>query len=532
MAARTPRCPRWLMTKLGGLSVAIVSAFGFGSPSADGATIFVGPGESIQAVIDDPATMDGDVVVVLPGVYQELLDFRGKAITLQSTAPLDGQTVAETVLDGGGAGSVVTCATGEGPFTLLEGFTVTNGNVAGSGGGMWILGSSPTIRNCVFLANHALYEGGGMLLDWDSRPTIINCRFLDNTAMYGGAIANITSSPTIVNCALAGNTAVYTGGAIDNLASSDALIINCTFFANHAGGGGAVANTGSSPQLSNCILWGDTPEEIYDDSGYPLVTYCTVQNGYGGEGNIDLNPLFVDPDSGDYHLGAGSPCIDAASNDEVPPDDTDLDGDGDLMEPLPLDLDGSDRFVDDPAAPDTGLGEPPLVDMGACEYQPEDGLELELPMDIGPRKCPNRLDRRWNGFLKVALLGTDEFDVSEVDLSTLAIGRADGVGGSVEPCLGRPGPAPRYRDVTTPPAEPCECEVLPRDGIIDLSLVFPACRLVRDLELNELPHGEFVELVLSGALLDGTPFVARDCLAVTGRPKWHDRIWGRRRGCR
>ena len=46
----------------------------------------------------------------------------------------------------------------------------------------------------------------------------------------------------------------------------------------------------------------------------------------------------------------------------------DIDGDGDITEPTPLDLDLTPRFVDDPLAPDVGAGTPPLVDMGCYEY--------------------------------------------------------------------------------------------------------------------------------------------------------------------
>jgi hypothetical protein len=77
----------------------------------------------------------------------------------------------------------------------------------------------------------------------------------------------------------------------------------------------------------------------------------------------------------DYHLSPGSPCIDAADNTAVPPDEFDLDGDEDFEEPIPYDLDGNPRFVDDPCTIDTGNPDPdyadlPIVDMGSYEYQP------------------------------------------------------------------------------------------------------------------------------------------------------------------
>jgi len=134
--------------------------------------------------------------------------------------------------------------------------------------------------------------------------------------------------------------------------SSSTTVANCTFSGNSAGyNGGGMANSYGSPTVTNCILWGDTGGEIYNDASTPTVTYSNVQGGYAGTGNIDADPLFVGAPS-DLHLGAGSPCIDAA-NGPVAPD---------------YDQDGNGR-VDDPNSPNTGVG-PPWADMGAYEYQP------------------------------------------------------------------------------------------------------------------------------------------------------------------
>ncbi len=84
--------------------------------------------------------------------------------------------------------------------------------------------------------------------------------------------------------------------------------------------------------------------------------YSDVEDGWTGEGNIDADPLFVDPDNDDYHISSGSPCIDAADNTAVP-------------KGIDTDLDGNPRFLDDPATKDTGFGEPPIIDMGAYEFQ-------------------------------------------------------------------------------------------------------------------------------------------------------------------
>ena len=77
-----------------------------------------------------------------------------------------------------------------------------------------------------------------------------------------------------------------------------------------------------------------------------------------GDGNIDFDPLFVDPFGNDYRLLSGSPSIDAGDNTAVPAD-------------IVTDLDGNPRFADDPDTPDTGNpdGINPIVDMGAYEFQ-------------------------------------------------------------------------------------------------------------------------------------------------------------------
>ena len=70
-------------------------------------------------------------------------------------------------------------------------------------------------------------------------------------------------------------------------------------------------------------------------------------------------------------LSPNSPCLDAGDDTQVPPDLADLDGDGDTSERMPLDIVGSARFVDNAAAANKGVPDPPtypaIVDMGAYE---------------------------------------------------------------------------------------------------------------------------------------------------------------------
>ena len=146
------------------------------------------------------------------------------------------------------------------------------------------------------------------------------------------------------------------------------------------------------------------------------------------------------------------------------------------------------------------------------------GVDLPFLLDIKPGSCPNPVNVKSRGVLPVALLGSDTFDVSEVDWTTLALARADGIGGSVMPLNGPPGPGIGIEDVGTPfGGELCDCHELEGDGLDDLTLKFNTPELVAALELGDLAPGDTIELVLSGALVDGRPFTASDCILIVPR---------------
>jgi hypothetical protein len=264
----------------------------------------------------------------------------------------------------GGGGGMRASA---GPGTLLVSDCTFDLNTAGSSGaGLNVSGGSDTttVSHCTFTGNVSP-NGAGVDVD-NANPIVTHCTFIGNQAIIGGGMNNnVTSSPTVTNCLFVGNEAGFLsagtgdfghGGAMSNAPGSFTTVTNCTFKDNSClFPGGAIYNFDTGPTVTNCIFWDNFPDQIVHNAGVPDVTYSDVEGGFAGTGNIDADPLFVDPDNGDYRLYGGSPAIDAADNTAVPGGVT-------------TDLDGNPRFIEDVCREDTGVGDPP-VDMGAYERQ-------------------------------------------------------------------------------------------------------------------------------------------------------------------
>jgi hypothetical protein len=243
------------------------------------------------------------------------------------------------------------------------------------GGGMYIESGSPKLMNCCFKNNSALSCGGGLQSRINSFPTLINCTFIENTSgwagggmdnylgspilidckfisntayQYGGGIYDVSSSSVLTNCIFTNNRASYNGAGIYNRRSkqllinsiftcnstnwngssiymndnSNIILINCTFKGNYGNNGDTLSCHPSlysgTAWLSNCIMW-NSGNEIYNKDYLMridpiiLVTYSNVRGGWEGQGNIDIDPLFADPNNGDFHLKSQAGRWDPAS---------------------------------------------------------------------------------------------------------------------------------------------------------------------------------------------------------------------------
>ena len=208
-------------------------------------------------------------------------------------------------------------------------------------------GCSPTFTRCAFIGNSAT-RAGGVEVVGNCQPVFVNSIFRNNaagTSSGGGLYVASTSNVTLRNCTIARNTSSAASGSGILSSGSTVTVLNSIVYSN-AASGGSTAN-----QLAGATY---------------TARYSCVQNGIVGVGNISDPPTFADEAAGDLRLVAGSRGIDAGQNSDAGAGNT-------------TDFDGNPRFVDDSATADTGVGTPPLVDMGAFEFQ-------------GAPDCPGDLD--------------------------------------------------------------------------------------------------------------------------------------------
>ena len=261
--------------------------------------------------------MTRDITLVAPGTYtgdgNRDIDFKGKAITVKSeqgpeTCIIDCQGTENEPHRGFDFHSV------EGLNAILDGFTVTGGFVSG-----------------------ILQTGGGVRCQKadtdriDVSPTIVNCIFQKNTAVAGGAIGLYGSQAVIGNCIIWNNMAVDSGGGVYCAYRSGPKITNCTIYGNHARtGGGLYLGFGEGPSpamVKNCILWGnaatDSGSKSFGQAFYGSPSGSVVleiehscffpvkllpprgplpSTMIREHNNIYIDPQFIDPNAGDFHL--------------------------------------------------------------------------------------------------------------------------------------------------------------------------------------------------------------------------------------
>jgi predicted outer membrane repeat protein len=327
----------------------------------------------------------------------------------------------------------------EGGEAEIRGCAFIGNSCDSSGGAIRATHADVRIEDCVRSGNEAGF--GGAVNGVAGVVRLRRCRFYGNLAVTGGAVAEHDNLEfEMVNCDASFNSGGQGGGL--HLGSAVSNVVNCTI-AGNTGAGVWVTAGFSNVVLANCVIWGNSQGSV-DGPGTVSIAYSDVEGGWSGPGagNIDADPQLVPDLSGtwtsdpvydaatdltvltdanadyapgalvgrqivpdttvepaqtvvlantattitligelwsvlvsagesylirDNRIGPGSPCVDAGDNLAVPAGVT-------------TDLYGDPRFIDIPETPDTGSGDPPLVDMGINEIQRE-GCPADLDLD-------------------------------------------------------------------------------------------------------------------------------------------------------
>lgn len=287
-------------------------------------SITIGPGRDFPAIQEAiNAAKEGDELIVYPDTYLENIHLSGKNIVLRSSHPTSSSVVAETIIDGGRAGAVVTFSGTEETSCVITGFTITHGN-AQYGAGICGNGCLAAIKFNQVLLNFEedTYDSevsyGGGVYDCDG---LIQFNIItNNTANLGGGlygcdglIQNNIISTNSVNPYFPEEGWKPNQGRGGGLNNCNGIIENNTIWGNAAGVGAGMLDCNAA--IKNCIIWNNSYGSVF--SSREPVYSCIQSWGLGGEGNLSADPMLRDPEEGDFHLLPNSPCIDAGGKVEL-----------------------------------------------------------------------------------------------------------------------------------------------------------------------------------------------------------------------
>jgi len=282
------------------------------APQAGGAVYCVTPGggsfpgdcdqvfTTVQAAVD--AIAAGGTVKVATGTYTDTngdgwVVVINKSLTLQGgyttsnwrTPDPDGHP---TYLDGQNSAQVVRITGNVAP--VVAAFHIRNG-AATSGAGVYIGGGQPTLARNRIYDNVASTSGGGVYVA-AGEALLENNLVYGNTALTGGGLYVATGSAVVRFSTFYGNNASLDGGGIYVFSGSPSIYASIVVSNTAAAGGGVFASAGNAVVDYN---------NVWDNIG----------GNYGGmvaagEHSTSTAPLLVNPGGGDFHLQAGSVCID------------------------------------------------------------------------------------------------------------------------------------------------------------------------------------------------------------------------------
>jgi hypothetical protein len=294
------------------------------------------------------AASEGDTIWVAEGVYtgdmNRDVSFGTKNLVVRSELGPNLTTI--NCLD---LGRAFNLSGGQDGTSVIRGFTIRNGS-GNSGGAIYLQDASPVIENCKFLycsTTGGSSYGGAVYCRGASSPTITNCQFAENYAIYGGGLGSSTgatpslegvvfvdnvaysrgggwyceqpaSRVAMSDCVLVGNSVTNGPGGAIYLYEADTAITSVTISGNAGDQAGGIWCYSSSPVVSSSIIAFNTLGKGVACGGEsdPVVVHCAVYgNEYGddlcgspGE-NMFVDPRFCDMASDNLTLCANSDCL-------------------------------------------------------------------------------------------------------------------------------------------------------------------------------------------------------------------------------
>ena len=234
--------------------------------------------DNIQSAVY--AAAEGDTVIVDNGTY-----YQGERIMVTNEITVSTKNGADmTSVDGENSYGCFRLGTN----SVVDGFTITNGN-DGVGGGVMCWGGG-TVKNCIIGGNYASSSGGGVWIR--EGGTVRSCTISENISSNSGAgVECFMGGAVLTNCVISDNWAYLQGGGVS--ISGNGTVQNCTISRNYGAMGGGV-HCDSGALIVNSIISGNSandPDVIFFKGGGVyfnrggIVSNCTIignQAGYGG----------------------------------------------------------------------------------------------------------------------------------------------------------------------------------------------------------------------------------------------------------
>ncbi|KPA11826.1 secreted protein containing Cadherin domain protein, partial [Candidatus Magnetomorum sp. HK-1] len=217
--------------------------------------------------------------------------------------------------------------------------TISNNDAVNKGGGVYCETSDPIMTGSS-ITNNSAGRGGGFYCSSFSNPVLTGVDIVNNSATSdingdGGGIICLNSAPVLNNVLIVRNVSNAFGAGIQASNNANPILNNVTIADNTStnGNGAIFCANNSHVTLNNAIVWNNSPNNIsfadWNIENSISINYSDIQDGMDGiatnnngtvqwnNGNLSIEPIFVNNDTNNYHLQSNSSCINAGDPEAV-----------------------------------------------------------------------------------------------------------------------------------------------------------------------------------------------------------------------